>query len=271
MNENNNLVEYFFVGVGKSGTSWIYNFLAKYKLLSIPSIKEPYLIDLPQKKQNTLISKIYERKDKMSDFSTTYYWDTMNPSKIHKYNPNSKIIITVRLPSDRINSHFAFLQRGGMFTGLSLSKYLDNGDIESIVDRSDYWDMINRYVSVFGTENVLILPLELLRNNPSKYISTLCGFIGANDITPTEEDKKPVRPRSRARNTSMALIAGKCTSILRKLGLLNLLGAIKSSKLINKMLYVEENNEKQKTDFGSLIEKVNNLDLDYKSRIGEYL
>lgn len=269
--KNNNLVEYFFVGVGKSGTSWIYSFIKKYKLLSIPTIKEPYLIDLPPEKRISQIEKLFDDKNKMSDFSTTYYWDKKNAKKIYSYNPNAKIIITMRLPSDRINSHFAFLQRGGMFTNIDLPTYLNNGDVESIVERSNYWSMIDRYIKEFGIKNVLILPLELLRNNPSKYISLLCDFIDSEQIIPTEDDIKPVRPRSKARNTQLAKLAGKSTSILRKLGLLSILGTLKSSKLINKILYVEENMQHVIPDYGDLTERIHQLDEEYKKHVKEYL
>ena len=40
-------VKFFFVGVGKCGTSWIFEIARKKALMSVPKIKEPYIIDEP--------------------------------------------------------------------------------------------------------------------------------------------------------------------------------------------------------------------------------
>lgn len=266
-------VEFFFVGVGKSGTSWLFSFFKNYSsLLSVPVIKEPYLIDLDETERVTLIKNIYSSYDRMADFSTTYYWDEENPQKIKSYNPNAKIIITVRKPSDRIKSHFNFLQRSGMYTGMSMSKYIESGDPESIVQRSNYWDMITRYETMFGKENLLVLPLEQLRDNPNKYVERICIFLNHSIIVPNDKDIKPVLKQSKARSVFLAKIAKSVASVLREKGYLQVLGRLKNSKIAYKLLYKEKTDTVEKTESNDVyMELILGMDKVYSDKIGAYI
>lgn len=259
-------VKYFFVGVGKCGTSWIYNFAKKYSLLSIPKIKEPYLIDKVDPEVE--IAKLYTSRENMADFSNTYFFDHDNPRKIYEYNPDAKIIITTRKPSDRIVSHFAFLQRNGHFSEMSVEQYLSSGDPESIIQRSEFWNIYSRYIEYFSPRNILILPLELLKENPAEYTSNLCKFLEIEVIVPNDDDAKPVLPRSKARSKILARTAKYFALKLRSMGFLVVLGKLKESKYIRKVLFSEVKG-KDESQFGEFQSKLNDLDSQYKNWLGE--
>jgi len=231
-------VQFFFVGVGKCGTSWIYEFLYRHKPIGVPSIKEPYLIDCPPEKRNALVERLYQGTDeKLADFSNVYYWDPENPQKIKEYNPEAKIIITTRRPSDRIVSHFGFMCRSGLVEQDQLARYIDEGDPYSIVKRSDYRPVIERYIEAFGRDNVLVLPLEQLNTNPQLYADRLTNFLSVSRILLTEDDKAPVLKAASARSPAIARVVKGTAVGMRYIGLLKLLGALKRNKLIRKALY----------------------------------
>ena len=262
------LVEFFFVGVGKCGTSWVYDFFKRNNLFSVPSLKETYLIDLEKESQSKLIKKMYKSQDKMCDFSNLYYWDEDNPIKIRKYNPEAKIIITVRKPSSRIVSHFGFLQRNGLVKEKEIKDYLNNGDEERIVDRSYYRKIISRYKGYFSNNKILILPLELLEESPQKYADYLLKFMGQESFQLKEEDTTPVLKKSKPRIRFLSLFAKKLAELIRKLGFLTLLGKLKSYIFIQKILFKEDNKEVS-VDFGNRKEEINKLDIDYRLLLEE--
>ncbi len=264
----NEKVTFFFVGVGKCGTSWLYAFFKRHELLSLPSIKEPYLIDTSKQKREKRVRSLYTGNRKKADFSNLYYWDQQNPQKIKAYNPDAKIIFTTRKPSDRIVSHFAFLKRNADIhaQGKSLAQYLENGDPEHLVQRSDYPPMIDRYVAQFGTNNILLLPLEQLKNTPQHYTDRLLKFLQLPPITVTPEDTTPVLKRSTARNPILARKAKWIAVLLRKLGLLRILGILKESLPIRHFLFREiQGNEPIDRDFGTQQEAIDQLDRDYQN------
>lgn len=256
-------VAVFFVGVGKCGTSWLYEFVKRHDLLSVPSLKEPYLIDEAPNKQAEIIKKLYARKDNMADLSTLYYWDPDNAQKIYDYNPHARIIITTRKPSHRITSHFGFLKRNGIVSEENVAAYLAGGDPEAIVARSSYADMINRYTAVFGADQVLVLPLEQLQQAPQIYVDRLCDSIGADRVTLTPEDTKPVLRSARARSFLAARIGKYAAGTLRSLGLLSFLGRCKSSAFIRYILF-KEIEQDVTVNFGPRTKEISDLDQAYR-------
>lgn len=268
---NDTRVEFFFVGVGKCGTSWIFEIARKKGLFSVPKIKEPYLIDQPANRQAKLTRSLYQSDQRMADFSNLYYWDPDNAEKIFAYNPDAKIIITMRKPSDRIKSHFKFAKRNGDFTKLSLAQYLDSGDPVQLIARSDYRPLIERYTAMFGTENVLVLALEQLKSAPQDYLNRLTDFCGTERIILQPQDKAPVLQQARARSPLMAKFAKQSAITLRKMGLLSILGTLKDSQIVRKFLYSERGVESPDQDYamGNAADEVSRLDQDYANLLRE--
>lgn len=266
-------VTFFFVGVGKCGTSWIFEIARTKGFFSVPKIKEPYLIDQPVDKQRKFVKSLYKSTDRMADFSNLYYWDEENPNKIFEYNKNARVIVTIRKPSDRIISHFKFLKRNGEFANLSLAQYLDSGDPIDLFKRSVYRPMIERYESVLGESNVLILPLELLKESPQAYLDRLTNFCGIESVVLDPEDMLPVLKQSKARFPIVAKIAKTSAMTLRKLGMLSVLGKLKDSKLIRSALYKEAQSSSTRLDddsCGQFSEAISQLDADYARLLKDY-
>ncbi len=264
-------VKYFFVGVGKCGTSWLYEFLKRHEITSVPSLKEPYLIDQPASKQQDIIDKLYSNPVKMCDFSNLYYWDIDNPQKIYDYNNASKIIITVRQPSLRIISHFGFSKQNGLIREETIGEYLLNGDFLHIVARSDYAKMIERYVSKFGRDNVLILPLEQLKNTPQIYVDRLLAFLEEPQFALSDDDIKPTLKSARARSLIVAKSGKQLAVILRSFGMLSLLGRLKSSKIIRSILFKTVESSNEDVSFANRTKEINELDQAYSKLLSQIL
>jgi len=265
---SNEKVTFFFVGVGKCGTSWLYEFFKRHELLSLPTIKEPYLIDCSAQKREKMVNSLYSGNGKKADFSNLYYWDTENPRKIKDYNPHAKIIITTRRPSHRIVSHFTFLKRNAdrHAQQKSLAQYLEHGDLEHLVQRSDYPPIIDRYLASFGADNVLVLPLEQLKETPQRYVDRLLTFMQLPTIALTPEDTTPVLKRSTARSSMLARTAKSLAVLLRSLGLLRILGILKESQTIRRFLFREiQGDALTDRDFGTLNTAITAMDHDYKN------
>ena len=263
-------VKFFFVGVGKCGTSWIFEIARKKALMSVPKIKEPYLIDESPEKREKMVRSLYGSYSQMADFSNVYYWDPDNAQKIFEYNPDALIIITVRKPSKRIVSNFEFLKRNGMHINMSLAEYLEK-DVDHLVARSDYPAMIQRYETVFGKDKVLILPLEQLKSEPQIYLNRLTEFCGIETAILEESDKAPVLKRAATRSPLVARTAKGIADMLRKMKLLKMLGTLKDSSLIRNLLYREaKEGTPRDEEFGSLTDQVNQLDQDYLALLEKY-
>lgn len=259
----------FFVGVGKCGTSWLYDFLGKSGVVDVPEIKEPYLVDLSARERRRAMRRLFADDGRpKADFSNLYYWDATNPEAIRAWNPEARAIVTVRRPSDRAVSHFRFLRRNSIVSEATFGEYVQDGDSHEVIGRSDYRAIITRYQNALGTDRVLVLPLELLRSDPGAYVKRLAQFLELDLPEPSEEDAAPVLAAQEARVQLAAKLAWRFGVVLRRLGLLRILAALKRSRIVQTVLFRPPSGPPPQTE--KLPARLKELDDDYPVLLGEH-
>jgi hypothetical protein len=111
----------FFIGPGKSGTSYLYN-VVRASGFYLGLIKESnyYLTDAEG------ACRQYEREyghHRIIDFSNTYFYNPQIASRLKKDFPDCYIVVVRRDPVDRIASHFRYLLSRGQ-ASLPFEKYI---------------------------------------------------------------------------------------------------------------------------------------------------
>lgn len=98
--------------------------------------------------------------------------------RLHNFFPNAKIFITIREQKSYILSqYFQYLTYGGIE---SLKDYMNNRShkIPSFSPHFHTYNwLIKEYRTLFGKENVLVLPYEMFKSSPKEYIKHLSSFI----------------------------------------------------------------------------------------------
>lgn len=263
-------VQIFFVGVGKCGTTWIYETTKRLKLLSVPTLKEPFIVDKPSSEQIKLVNELYDQSISapMADFSNLYFTDHDNARKIYNYNPDAKIILTVRIPSDRIASQYQMLVRNGLDETISLSQYLTQDDL-GLIDRSRYWDIAQRYIEVFGKDRLHVMSLEMLKTHPQLYMDRLCTFLEIPSPILSDKDSEPVLVASKPRNAIVARYGKKLALYMRRVGLYKTLGHLKNSNMVRQLIY-QPLTKRENPDFGEFSNEIQELDRIYHDFLLEH-
>lgn len=102
--------------------------------------------------------------------------------------PNARILVTVRNQEDLIfSSYLQYLRRGGTMT-LRTSLRQRRDDRFSYINFAyfEFHHLIEYYVSLFGVDNVLVLPYEHLFGQNEQAMSELAHFSGASSAAVTE-------------------------------------------------------------------------------------
>lgn len=108
-----------------------------------------------------------------------------------------KIILIIRRQDHFLESLYRQAIRNGH--SLSVSKFLNYNKGKFYNYRQDYranidlktlqWDqLVNFYQTTFGKENVLVLPLEMLKNESEQFLHKIAKFIGVSSIPPINSD-----------------------------------------------------------------------------------
>lgn len=111
--------------------------------------------------------------------------------------PGARIIVTIRNQYDFMESLYKqYLYRGGVKKFRAFVNY-KNGDFRPThlrwnlsvdIAMFDYLRLIEYYERLFGKENLLVVPYELLQTDPKLFIQTLFSWMGL-DETPSFENE----------------------------------------------------------------------------------
>lgn len=192
------LVDFFIVGAPKAGTTSLFYYLNKNKGICMSNIKEPNFFssqDLKIQKiyYNSLILdnlKEYERiftpKNKqqiIGEASVSYLFYPNVANRIFDYNPRSKIIIILRDPVERAFSHYSMDLRLG-HVKQSLDELFDLGlnnkdnlFFQQYILLGQYYEQVNRYIKVFGRENICVKFYDELKLDASSFYSDILKFL----------------------------------------------------------------------------------------------
>lgn len=204
----------FFIiaGAGKSGTSALAKALATNSSIIMSNPKEPrYFItqkgfrkvggiygppyDGAYYKGKNFYHSLFDSNNNelaYGDASTAYFYCQETPELIYNYRPDTKIIMILRDPVDRIISQYYHEKK----VGRKLPKIDDlyqkrNSDILlRYLWGSDYASHVKRYLKWFPSNNLFLIEYEQLFNNFSEYYVDILKFLEIPYLV-TEKVKAP--------------------------------------------------------------------------------
>ena len=177
----------------------------KYYLFRSDMDTEQYLqivarhIKNPQPKSNWLMISCEDYTELLfKGFTDVFFqWKTIRNDKYQFSNeiiteniarayPKARIIIVIREQLDWVISRYKMIYRGGK-TALSIDELLSE-------PLEGYDIMIERYQKLFGKENVLVLPLEMMRHDHNGFIKLITNFIGTGATITAPESQVNASP-----------------------------------------------------------------------------
>lgn len=189
----------FIVGVPKSGSTSLHNYLNKHPDICMSKTKEPnYFSSEEIKKQNLyykdapLINDIkeynsifeYTKDEKIiGESSVSYLFYSNISKKIHDFNSESKIIILLRNPIERSFSHYLMDFTSGYFNyefNEVIKKDFKSKEpiiYQQIIELSLYYNQIKTYYEIFNKKNILILFQEDLNKNSNSTLNKIYDFL----------------------------------------------------------------------------------------------
>ncbi len=203
--------QFLVVGVQKGGTTTLHSLLKLHPDIFLPNNKELHFFSLNYEKGLSWYSSHFSEAHfyQIAGEITPYYiFHPYVAERIFKDLGHIKVIVLLRDPVARLISHFKHSVRLG-FEELGICEAIkkeperlrdalqslkpNNGRHKnhqelSYVSRSLYRSQIYRYWSVLGKENVLIVPSEILFQDPWLILQRIYDFLEL-PIHPTPIDK----------------------------------------------------------------------------------
>ena len=190
----------FIIGAMKAGTSSLHQYLDQHPDIFMARFKEPqyFAPHLTRWKQDWgegnrhpepgidwYLRLFAEAGDvryagESSVSYTAVPWVTGCHERIHRFNPDARLIYLMRDPIERTISHYWHFVADGRE---------DLGMLEAVrrreeyVARSDYARQLRPYIETFGPDQVFALTLEELNSDTTGTFSRLFGFLGLPDVS----------------------------------------------------------------------------------------
>jgi Sulfotransferase family len=212
-------INFMIIGAAKSATTSLYRYLADHPQVYLSSYKEPKFFQFENEAKpiaTSLDLKIYESaiknfeeyralfsnvKDEIAigEASATYLYIKDAALKIYQRFPEIKLIAILRHPADRAYSHYLHTRYLG-HEPLSFTEALAEEDRRIQLNWGDSWhyrreglyaEQVERYLNLFGREQLKVYLYDDLCSHPQDLIRDVYNYLGVrSDFIPPNLEKK---------------------------------------------------------------------------------
>lgn len=217
-----NQIDFVAVGPFKTGTSWMYNYLADYQQIALPSkVKETFFFDQKFAKGTDWYYAHFEEikpKQKVGEIAPSYFSSTEASARIYQVNPDCKIIVTFREPVSRLTSFYLHMkQRGEIKSDTSFIEALS--EVNTLRETAFYHRHLSRWIDTFGEDNVKVIFFEDLVRSPEEFALNLCRQLDLDFEETSRNLAEKVNSSKSPVNHSLAKVIYSSVNLLHNLGL----------------------------------------------------
>lgn len=177
------MLKFLGIGAQKSGTSWLYTMLSQHSQIAFPGNKEIHFWDknYPREPVSNYFDFFNDPVLYEGEITPSYAQLSLDAIEtIYKGAPGLKLIYILRNPMERAwSAALMALQRAQMEPHEASDRwFLDHFNSKASLSRGDYEQTIVNWLSVFPTDNLLLLDYEDIQQHPRCLLDACCRHIG---------------------------------------------------------------------------------------------
>ena len=193
-------VDFSIIGAQKAATTFLQNCLANCFDLFVEPYEQPFFEEVGRDRDE--FPFIPSGKDMSYGIKRPDYlcMDEV-PDRLHRHNPEMKIIVVLRDPVKRAQSAYYHYVRDGLLPNLPIDEGMTaviSGSLvpnypraESVLEFGLYGKALSRWFEVFPVSQIKILGQNQLLEDRKKHICEILNFLGSKDTDPTEYKGRP--------------------------------------------------------------------------------
>lgn len=229
---------FLFIGPDKSGSTWLYEALKHHDQVFLPDVKELFFFDQFYEKGWNWYTKFFrganEQHRVIGEICHDYLFSPLACQRIAHDLPSAKLMVCLREPGQRAFSEFLHRTKVGAVDcdfETALKK------IDDLVDHGRYAKHLSCYLKYFKRDQIFVAIFDDLVVNPQRFFDGLCDFLGLEHVALSNQLKEKVLPAAKPRLRHVAKFARGISWEVRRWGLPGVVGKIKESTLVSRVLY----------------------------------
>ncbi len=181
-------VDFLGIGAQKAGTTWLHRMLGAHPEIFMAQAEDKDLrfFNAAYDRGYVWYERHFEagaRARRRGEFSTSYFYSGDAPERVRRYNPEIRLVLSLRDPVKRLISHHKHEIRVGRVSDLSLEHGIENNP--SYVEQSLYHAQLCRWLAHFPASSLHVVIFEELFRDPARALRELYEFVGVSpDFTP---------------------------------------------------------------------------------------
>lgn len=229
---------FLFIGPDKSGSTWLFEALKQHRQVFLPDVKELFFFDRFYEKGWPWYRKHFKNASEqhrvIGEICHDYLASPLSCARIAHDLPSTKLMVCLREPCQRAFSAYLYLVKVGYITS-DFETALRTAD--DLIDRGRYAMHLTCYLQHFKREQIFAAIFDDLAENPQKFFDSLCDFLDIEHVLLPNQLKERILPAAKSRLPRLTKFARETSWRIRRVGFPGVVGMIKESSLLNRVLY----------------------------------
>ena len=196
-------ISFIGVGVNKCGTTWLYQQLAAHPEVCVSKQKETHYFARAYNPDSTWYEQQFDHCKPgqiTGEFSPEYLHDPQALERIKSHLPETKILVALRHPIDRLRSSWEFDYNRGAHGYRRFKDYADHAHPVK-KEQSFYAPYLEKLYTLFPAEQIHVILFDDIRDNPSVVLNDLFSFLEVDpslhtrNVSEKSNDSKKVSTR----------------------------------------------------------------------------
>jgi hypothetical protein len=230
---------FIYIGPDKAGSSWLHEVLIRHENIFMPPAKDLYFFDryydrgLPWYLRHFAGAGSQHRV--VGEVCQDYLFHPEAPGRIYEsLGADVRFMVTLRDPAERAFSSYLYMLKQGERPGTFLEALESRSEL---LEHGRYASHLQRFEEAFGEDHIYVAVFDDLGQDPQKFIDELLGWLRVEPMALPEDLIEARLPAGKARSMLLSRVARRASEFVREHNGANLIGHVKRSALVQRVLY----------------------------------
>jgi hypothetical protein len=171
----------------------------------------------------------------VGEISHDYLYDCKAAERLRKDLSDVKLMVCLREPCERTFSAYLYLVKCGQFSGTFEEALVAH---PGLINRSLYGKHLSTYLDHFPRERIYCAAFADLQRDAQSFADNVFDVLGLPPFSLPQTLRENVLPAGKSRSVLMTRLVRRTADLVRGWGMPKLVGRIKASRHIQRLLYV---------------------------------